>query len=651
MAKIYDHLTRVLFDKNTGEFLTGNDIGYDGEILLDGHVQSDPSNVWDVQLSIKGVVILTFVYKDNGDETYSLVRANEIRIISEDRIQIHLSGEFTGIANVVIASEAEDLTPASPTPTPSVTATPTITPTFTPTPSITSTFTPTPTITPTITASVTFTPTPSPTATFTPTQTTTPTPTASGGVTPTPTATITNTPTQTITPTQTATPTITQTQTITPTQTMTPTASGEATPTPTVTHSPTLTPTITPSEALSWTGIDSADDLDRNYWSVAYSPDLDMYAAQSYNSVVDGDICISHDGLTWQSRPSQFLTDAVSRGRIIWAGAPINKFLAFNENGRSYDYSSDGYTWIPGTVPVVADNSGILAASYSPDLGLVTVIASPIIPTCYISYDGIVWIQGGPLGIPLSPTPTPTGDVTPTPTSSGIPPTPAATSTPGATPTPTETLIPPTPDATATPSQTSGATPTPTETSGATPTPTATQSVTPDPTPTPTSTDPGTPTLIPWGTQLLNVNTDFVTDIQSGQVIQGGSTTDRGEWRFENGPPTDPTIGPWWSLTGVDVNLEPLSRYQKFFIYFKEISNVGAPPFDLSSSAFDTWYDLSSAFRGIILFDSAGGVIKERVYDTYMVYLESGTPSGDPSGAGTPSTFMGRTTLQIENLT
>ena len=519
--------------------------------------------------------------------------------------------------------------PVSPTPTPGSSATPTATAV-----PLSDTPTPTPTLTPTI--SFTPTSTVTPTISFTPTSTVTPT------ISFTPTSTV--TPTISFTPTSTVTPTISFTPTATPT--MTP-VTPSPTPTPTVSVSPipptpSPTPTVTPSEALAFTAIASVDDLDRNYWSVAYSPDLDLFAAQSYNSV-GGDIVISPDGLTWEARPSQTLTDAVSRGRIIWAGAPINKFLAFNENGRFYDYSDDGYTWTPGEVPVVNLSSGILAAAYSSDLGIVSVIASPSVPTTYISSDGINWTQGGGIGVPLSPTPTPTATVIPTPITPTPTPTPSLSES-GPTPTPTETppgTPPPTP-ITPTPSPTIS----PSE-SGPTPSPTPTPTLTPSgPTPTPTET-PSLPTLIPWGTQLQTSSTDLVTSVQSGQIIEGGNELDRGEWRFESGG-ADPSQGAWWSLGATDINNEPLSRYQRFFIYFKEISNIGAPNLDLSSSAFDTWYDLSAS-RGINLFDSANPAIQERVYDTYMVYLESGTPSGDPSGAGTPSTFMGRTTVQIEN--
>ncbi len=140
-------------------------------------------------------------------------------------------------------------------PTPTPTATPSTTPTVKPTPTPTAKPTPTPTIKPSPTPTPTVKPTPTPTATPTPTPTikTSPTPTPTVKPTPTPTAKPTPTPTPTIktsptpTPTVKPTPTPTATPSTTPTVKPSPTPTAKPTPTPTIKPSPTTTPTVKPT--------------------------------------------------------------------------------------------------------------------------------------------------------------------------------------------------------------------------------------------------------------------------------------------------------------------------------------------------------------------------------------------------------------------
>ena len=144
-----------------------------------------------------------------------------------------------------------------PTPTPTIKPSPT--PTVKPTPTPTAKPTPTPTIkpSPTPTPTVKPTPTPTPTATPTPTPTIKPSPTPTPTVKPTPTPTATPTPTPTIktsptpTPTVKPTPTPTATPSITPTIKPTPTVKPATTPTTTPSTTPTITPAFTPTVPLS----------------------------------------------------------------------------------------------------------------------------------------------------------------------------------------------------------------------------------------------------------------------------------------------------------------------------------------------------------------------------------------------------------------
>ena len=147
----------------------------------------------------------------------------------------------------------KEVTPPSPSATPTIKPTPTPTVKPTPTPTVKPTPTPTwkPTPTPTIKPSPTPTvkPTPTPTAKPTPTPTIKPSPTPTPTVKPTPTPTATPTPTPPIKPSPTSTPTVKPTPTPTAKPTPTPTIKTSPTPTPAVkpTPTPTATPSITPT--------------------------------------------------------------------------------------------------------------------------------------------------------------------------------------------------------------------------------------------------------------------------------------------------------------------------------------------------------------------------------------------------------------------
>ena len=155
----------------------------------------------------------------------------------------------------------KEVTPPSPSATPTIKPTPTPTVKPTPTPTVKPTPTPTwkPTPTPTIKPSTTPTvkPTPTPTAKPTPPPTIKPSPTPTPTVKPTPTPTATPTPTPTIktsptpTPTVKPTPTPTATPSITPTIKPTPTVKPATTPTTTPSTTPTITPAFTPTVPLS----------------------------------------------------------------------------------------------------------------------------------------------------------------------------------------------------------------------------------------------------------------------------------------------------------------------------------------------------------------------------------------------------------------
>ena len=143
----------------------------------------------------------------------------------------------------------KEVTPPSPSATPTIKPTPTSTVKPTPTPTVKPT--PTPTWKPTPTPTPTWKPTPTPTIKPSPTPTVKPTPTPTIKPSPTPTPTVKPTPTPTATPTPTIKPSPTSTPTVkpipTPTAKPTPTPTIKTSPTPTPTVKPTPTPTATPS--------------------------------------------------------------------------------------------------------------------------------------------------------------------------------------------------------------------------------------------------------------------------------------------------------------------------------------------------------------------------------------------------------------------
>ena len=155
----------------------------------------------------------------------------------------------------------KEVTPPSPSatptikPTPTPTVKPTPTPTVKPTPTPTVKPTPTPTVKPTPTPTIKPSPTPTPTVKPTPTPTAKPTPTPTIKPSPTPTVKPTPTPTAKPTPTPTVKPTPTPTVKPSPTPTikpsLTPTPIVKPTPTATPSTTPTITPAFTPTVPLS----------------------------------------------------------------------------------------------------------------------------------------------------------------------------------------------------------------------------------------------------------------------------------------------------------------------------------------------------------------------------------------------------------------
>ena len=294
-----------------------------------------------------------------------------------------------------------DALPVTPTPTISITPTVTPTPTLTGTPSPTSTPALTPTLTPSVTPSVSLSPTPTntpavtPTISVTPAITITPTPTSSLLA---PTTTPTNTPTGTPPATATQTPAITPTGTPAGTPLITPSVTASVTVSPSITPTFTVTPSITPSNGIAWTPIGSADDLDRNFWSVEYSANIPRYMALSYNDASNNDIIVSSDAETWTEVESLSFASATQKGAVIGVanspfGSDIPNGFAFWEASDLYQYTINGYQWATGELPSWG-GSGALAGAYSPDLDRFAVLPAGGINRSAYTEDGVNWTSG-----------------------------------------------------------------------------------------------------------------------------------------------------------------------------------------------------------------------------------------------------------------
>lgn len=162
MTEKLSNLSRVLYDKVVGEFLIGNDIGFDGETAIQQFVQNDPLERWEIKLKIRGVVTLVFVFADNDDGTFTLVQPSSVTRVTEEDITIDFNTRVSGVANILLSTEATQRFQGALTPTPTLTrtVTPTPQPTISVTPSLTPTQTPftTPAVTPTISITPSATP-------------------------------------------------------------------------------------------------------------------------------------------------------------------------------------------------------------------------------------------------------------------------------------------------------------------------------------------------------------------------------------------------------------------------------------------------------------------------------------------------------------
>ena len=104
MTEKLSNLGRITFDKDFGEFFVGNDLPFDGEIIIQQFVQSDPADIWDINLNIEAEFIQAYVFVDNGDGTYSITNPKKIELISLESLKITFSSAITGLVNILLAT-------------------------------------------------------------------------------------------------------------------------------------------------------------------------------------------------------------------------------------------------------------------------------------------------------------------------------------------------------------------------------------------------------------------------------------------------------------------------------------------------------------------------------------------------------------------
>ena len=162
------------------------------------------------------------------------------------------------------------------------------------------------------------------------------------------------------------------------------------------------------------------------------------------------------------------------------------------------------------------------------------------------------------------------------------------------------------------------------------------------------------PVLVPWGTGANTTISVLTTgaDVQCGFSVESFGALDVGQWQKETGLAVDIAQGPWWDLPGGNIATEPLSRYQKFYVYTTIVLTDPGTTYIALESPLDTWLPMGGASHykwGMEDSFSIGG--RDTVWDTWMVYVETGDPA--PTGQS-PATvpnvvYMGRISGVIEN--
>ena len=97
---------RVLFDKERGEILVGNDIVYDGELIMKKVTQSQRSTVWHMDIGLDAVVVLAFVFVDNGDGTHTHHQPVTTTRVGQDRLELVFASPVSGFTNVFASNDA-----------------------------------------------------------------------------------------------------------------------------------------------------------------------------------------------------------------------------------------------------------------------------------------------------------------------------------------------------------------------------------------------------------------------------------------------------------------------------------------------------------------------------------------------------------------
>lgn len=145
---------------------------------------------------------------------------------------------------------------------------------------------------------------------------------------------------------------------------------------------------MTSPDGLVWTGMATADVNGLNFWSIAYSPTLRLFATVSYSNSANN--IQTFDGTTWTVRTNptgDFLDN------VIWVPF-IGKFVTTGGINTCLT-SDDGVNWDIQTIPT--SNGRWYSLTYSDELSMIvaqslfsTVVPVPGVDIVY-SRDGINW--------------------------------------------------------------------------------------------------------------------------------------------------------------------------------------------------------------------------------------------------------------------
>jgi hypothetical protein len=145
-------------------------------------------------------------------------------------------------------------------------------------------------------------------------------------------------------------------------------------------------------EGASWTSIPPPAGIEgvSDWRCVAWSPDLHLWVALSYQYGLGGTLATSTDGIYWTPSDVLALSAATPWTACVWS-PELYMFVTVSGFGGStqFRYSSNGTTWLSGS-GTVSTTAACYSLKWIPELGAFVGACSGG-SAHLISYDGITW--------------------------------------------------------------------------------------------------------------------------------------------------------------------------------------------------------------------------------------------------------------------